>query len=447
MFDLQDRLATCDGTSRRSFLRVGGLSLFGLSLPGVLAQHRALAAAEAARSSDVNCIVIFTDGGMSNIDTLDMKPRAPAEYRGEFQPIATNVPGMEICEHMPRMAQQMDKVCVIRSIAHKESGDHMAARHYMLTGYPQRPDITGQPVGSTVYPSFGSVVTRELGWRNNLPPYVLFGGLDYSGAGYMGATYNPLQIQADPAAADFRVENVSIPTSVGAERTERRRQMLARLDAWQRRVERGNSAVAVRGEFYEQAFDLITSPAAKQAFKLDDESAELRDRYGRTREGQCCLLARRLVEAGVRFVTISSGGWDTHANNFSSLRDRLLPTLDQAWSALLQDLSDRGMLSNTLVICTGEFGRTPGVNGAAGRDHYAPCNAVGFSGAGVQMGRTVGQTDDKCMQVVGTPHGTLDYAATVYRILGIDPHREYITDDGRPVAVNHGGVPMAEVLA
>jgi hypothetical protein len=430
--------------SRRTVLRVGGGSLFGLSLPTWLSLRELRAEAE---RRDVNCIVLFTDGGMSNIDTLDMKPSAPAEYRGEFRPIATNVPGVEVCEHLPELARQMDKVCVVRNIVHAESGDHVAARHYMLTGYPQRPDITGQPVGSTIHPSFGSVVSRELGWNRQLPPYVLFGGLDYSGGGHMGAAYNPLQIQADPNGAEFRVDNVAIPGGVGVDRTERRRRMLEQLDDWRRRVDRAESAVGLRDRFYRQAYDLITSPAAKRAFRIDEEPAPLRDRYGRTREGQCCLLARRLVESGVRFVTISSGGWDTHAGNFVSLKTKLLPALDKAWSTLLADLADRGMLENTLVVCTGEFGRTPTVNGAAGRDHYAPCNAIGFSGAGVRMGQVVGATDAKCTQVVGTAHTTLDYAATVYRILGIDLDREYRTEDGRPIQVNHGGTPMAEVLA
>lgn len=430
--------------SRRTMLRVGTGSLFGLSLPAWLRLSELRAEAE---RRDVSCIVLFTDGGMSNIDTLDMKPTAPAEYRGEFRPIATNVPGVEVCEHLPEMARQMDKVCVVRNIAHPESGDHTAARHYMLTGYPQRPDVTGQPVGSTIHPSFGSVVSRELGWRNNLPPYVLFGGLDYSGGGHMGAVYNPLQILADPNGKEFRVDNVSIPASVGTDRTDRRRRMLDELDDWRRRVERAESAVGLRDRFYQQAYDLITSPAAKRAFRIDEEPEALRDRYGRTREGQCCLLARRLVEAGVRFVTINSGGWDTHAGNFVSLKSKLLPALDKAWSTLLADLADRGLLATTLVVCTGEFGRTPTVNGAAGRDHYAPCNAIGFSGAGVAMGRTVGRTDAKCTQVVGTAHSTLDYAATIYRILGIDPTREYRTEDGRPIQVNHGGRPIAEVLA
>lgn len=430
--------------SRRTMLRVGTGSLFGLSLPAWLRLSELRAEAE---RRDVSCIVLFTDGGMSNIDTLDMKPTAPAEYRGEFRPIATNVPGVEVCEHLPEMARQMDKVCVVRNIAHPESGDHTAARHYMLTGYPQRPDVTGQPVGSTIHPSFGSVVSRELGWRNNLPPYVLFGGLDYSGGGHMGAVYNPLQILTDPNGKEFRVDNVSIPASVGTDRTDRRRRMLDELDDWRRRVERTESAVGLRDRFYQQAYDLITSPAAKRAFRIDEEPEALRDRYGRTREGQCCLLARRLVEAGVRFVTINSGGWDTHAGNFVSLKSKLLPALDKAWSTLLADLADRGLLATTLVVCTGEFGRTPTVNGAAGRDHYAPCNAIGFSGAGVAMGRTVGRTDAKCTQVVGTAHSTLDYAATIYRILGIDPTREYRTEDGRPIQVNHGGRPIAEVLA
>lgn len=433
-----------DAPSRRTVLRVGGGSLFGLSLPSWLSLRELKAEAE---RRDVNCIVLFTDGGMSNIDTLDMKPSAPAEYRGEFRPITTNVPGVEVCEHLPELARQMDKVCVVRNVVHTESGDHVAARHYMLTGYPQRPDITGQPVGSTIHPSVGSVVSRELGWNKQLPPYVLFGGLDYSGGGHMGAVHNPLQILADPNGAGFRVDNVAIPGSIGVDRTERRRKMLDQLDDWRRRVDRAESAVGLRDRFYRQAYDLITSPAAKRAFNIDEEPAPLRERYGRTREGQCCLLARRLVEAGVRFVTISSGGWDTHAANFVSLKTKLLPALDKAWSTLLADLADRGMLANTLVVCTGEFGRTPSVNGAAGRDHYAPCNAIGFSGAGVRMGQTVGATDAKCTQVVGTAHSTLDYAATIYRILGIDLDREYRTEDGRPIQVNHGGTPMAEVLA
>ena len=222
--------------------------------------------------------------------------------------------------------------------------------------------------------------------------------------------------------------------------------MLTRLDAWQKKLElRG--AVQARREFYRQAFDLITSPAAKQAFRIDQEPAKLRDRYGRNREGQSTLLARRLIESGVRFASVAFGGWDTHDKNFERLKKPLLPTLDQAWSALLEDLSDRGLLDTTLVICAGEFGRTPKVNGAAGRDHFAPCNAVGFSGAGTAMGTVVGKTSSRCEHVVGQRNTTLDYAATIFEILGIDGSREFHTEDGRPVLINNGGKPIQGVIA
>jgi hypothetical protein len=449
MFDLYRPMANCQGVQRRTFLRVGSLSLFGLSLPRLL--EAAAAAAESSgaptgpAAKDVSCILLWTDGGMSNIDTLDMKPHAPAEYRGQFSPIDSNVAGAQVCEHLPRMAKQMKRLCLVKSIAHQESGDHVAATHYMLTGYPQRPDTSGQPVGSTVFPMFGSLVSRQKGWRNGMPPNVSFGRTSYGGAGYMGSAYNPLVITGNPAAGDFRVEDVA--DAAGPARTARRRRMLDRLDAWQAEVERSGGTLLDRQQFYRQAFDLITSPAAKRAFKLEEEPASLRDRYGRTAEGQAALLARRLVESGVRFVTIASSGWDTHDNNFNRLKDKLLPTLDQAWSSLLDDLAERGLLETTIVICAGEFGRTPRVNGAAGRDHYAPCNVVALSGAGVRMGQTVGRTDSKCEAVVGRSHSTLDYAATVFRLLGIDGTREYHTEDGRPVLVNNGGQPIAEVLA
>jgi len=429
--------------TRRSFLRIGALSFGGLSLPNLLE-----AQADSPTQSEINCIMLWTEGGMSNIDTFDMKPDAPAEYRGEFKAIASTVPGSPVCEHLPFMAKQMHNVCLVKSIAHTESGDHAAAQHYMLTGYPQRPDPSGQPAGSTVYPAFGSLISRQKGWRNALPPNVSFGGkTTYMGAGYLGSAHNPLRIAGDPNLRDFRVDDVSIPATLGNGRSVRRRSMLDNLDAWQADVEKSRGQLLDRSVYYRQAFDLLTSPVAKRAFRLDDEPAAVRDRYGSTREGQSCLLARRLIEAGVRFVTVTSGGWDTHDNNFNRLKQALLPPLDKAWSALLDDLQQRGLFSNTVVLCAGEFGRTPTVNGAAGRDHYAPCNVIGISGAGVKMGHTVGKTDSKCTQVVGRAHSTLDYAATMFRLLGIDGTREYHTEDGRPVLVNNGGEAISEVLA
>ena len=444
MFQINKIFANCQGLSRRPFLQVGALSLFGLTLPRLLA---ARAAQGAAAGRDMNCILLFTAGGMSNVDTLDMKPDAPIEYRGEFKGLPTKIPGQLACEHLPKMAECLDKVCLVKSIAHAESGDHAAATHYMLTGYPQRPDPTGQPAGSTIYPMFGSVVAREKGWKQGMPANVQVGEqISYSGAGYLGSRFNPLAIRTDPNAADFSVEDVSIPATIGEPRTARRQRLLSRLDAWQQATEKNSGTVLDRSEFYRQAFDLMTSPAAKKAFDIKDESDKVRDRYGRNATGQGVLLARRLIESGVRFVSVISGGWDTHDNNFGRLKTTLLPTLDQCWSALLEDLSQRGLLGSTLVICAGEFGRTPKVNGAAGRDHYAPCNVVGLSGSRVAMGSVIGQTDARCERVSGTANSTVDYAATVYRLLGIDETREYNSEDGRPIRLINGGKPIAGVI-
>jgi hypothetical protein len=452
MFSLTHRTHNCEGASRREFLKVGGLSLFGLSLPAVLeAQARAAATASAAgraKPKEMNCILLWTDGGMSNIDTFDMKPSAPVEFRGEFKPIDTNLPGVTVCEHLPLMSQKLDKLCQVRTIVHN-GGQHAEACHFMLTGYPQVPDVSAQPVGTTIYPMFGSIVGREKGWQNGLPPNVQFtaGGLKYGGAGYMGSAYNPLLVKADPSSKDFAVQDVSIPAAVGTERTLRRRSMLDKLDAWQRQVDATAGAAFDRSVFYRQAYDLITSPNAKQAFRIDEEKPEVRERYGMHREGQSTLLARRLVESGCRFVTVEFNGYDTHDKNFIELKDPLLPRLDRAWSALLEDLEQRGMLDSTLVICAGEFGRTPKVNAQAGRDHYPGANVVMFSGAGTAMGSIVGQTNAKCEFPVGQTNTTLDYAATIFRILGIDDTKEYHALDGRPIAINNGGSPIAGVIA
>ena len=444
MFQINNTFANCQGLSRRPFLQVGALSLFGLTLPKLLA---ARAAQGAQAGKDMNCILLFTAGGMSNVDTLDMKPDAPIEYRGEFKALPTKIPGQLACEHLPRMAECLDKVCLVKSIVHAESGDHAAATHYMLTGYPQRPDPTGQPAGSTIYPMFGSVVARENSWKNGMPANVQVGEqISYSGAGYLGSRFNPLAIRSDPNAADFHVEDVSIPAAIGEPRTARRQKLLSRLDAWQQATEKNAGAVLDRSEFYRQAFSLMTSPAAKRAFDIKEEPETLRDRYGRNSTGQGLLLARRLVESGVRFVSVISSGWDTHDNNFGRLKSTLLPTLDQGWSALLEDLSQRGLLDSTLVICAGEFGRTPKVNGASGRDHYAPCNVIGLSGSRVAMGSVVGQTDARCERVSSTAHSTVDYAATIYRLLGIDETREYVAEDGRPIRLINGGKPIAGVI-
>lgn len=444
MFALNDWSWNCSGWSRRAILQVGSLPLFGLSLPKVLAAEQTHA--DTSRRP-LNCILLWTNGGIANMDTFDMKPDAPREYRGEFKPIDTNLTGVQVCEHLPRISQLMDMICQIRTIEHSGS-QHAEASHFMLTGYPQIPDVNAAPVGSTIYPSFGSVVSKELGWQQGMPPYVKFSGksMAYSGAGYLGSAYNPLEIAADPNSPTFSIRDVSIPDAVGADRTMRRRTMLDKLDAWQQKINRNSGSLFDRSQFSRQAYDLITSTAAKKAFQIDDEPASVRDLYGRCREGQCMLMARRLIEAGVRFVAVDLGGYDTHNDNFKTLKDRLLPPLDQGWSALLIDLKQRGLLESTVVICAGEFGRTPKVNGAAGRDHWPAANVVCLTGAGINMGSVVGKTDSHCERVFGTANSTLDFAATIFNLMGIDDTKEFHTNDGRPIQINNGGRPIDGVI-
>jgi len=281
-----------------------------------------------------------------------------------------------------------------------------------------------------------------------MPPYVVLTGkaAPYTGAGYMGSAYNPLAIKADPNDPAFSVQDVTIPAVVGPDRTRRRQSMLDAVDTWQRQTEKPAGILGERSRFYQQAYDLITSPAAKKAFDLSDEPAKLRDRYGRHRHGQSALLARRLIEAGVRFVSVETAWWDTHQDNFKDLKGSRLPNLDQFWSALLDDLDQRGLLDTTLVIWMGEFGRTPTVNGQAGRDHWALSNAICMSGGPVKMGTVVGKTDRKAERPAGTAHTTHDFAATVYNILGIDTKKEYVTPDGRPVLLNYHGKPIDGVI-
>lgn len=433
----------CDGVSRREFLRLGSLPFFGLSLSQVLAAEQAV-----ARKDDLSCILLWCGGGISTIDTFDMKPDAPVEYRGEFRPIATSVPGLSVCEHLPKVARQMHRVGQIRTIVHSGS-QHAEANHFMLTGYPQIPDVNAQPVGSVVHPCYGSVVSEQLGWRNSLPPFAQLsaGGIHYHHAGFLGSALDPLRIKADPNAATFQVEDVSVPEAIGTERLERRRRMLEQIDQYQRVRDRAAGDVSARNEFYEQAFGLITSPAAKKAFQISDEPDTLRDRYGRCREGQSTLLARRLVEEGVRFVTVNFPGYDTHDKNFVELKDLLLPKLDAAYATLLEDLAERGMLERTLVICMGEFGRTPKVNGQTGRDHYPRVNSICLSGAGVREGHVHGRTSDKCEHVVGTENSTHDLAATIYGILGVDYNKVYQNIDNRPILTTDNGQPIRGILA
>ena len=367
-------LFRCDGWNRRDFLHLGALSCFGITLADLLRFHSF--AADAPDRRDLSCILIWLDGGPSHLEMFDLKPDAPIEVRGEFKPIGTAVPGIQICEHLSGIAKVMGDVALIRSLTH-ELGNHDTGSHYLLTGH--------RPTPATQFPSLGSVVAKEAGFDRALPPYIAIpDAVASAGPGYLPGAYSPFAIGGDPSKANYSVRDLNPPASIGFERFDRRRSMLDQIDAFSRQVET-NPLTETRDAFYEQAYRLLSSPAAKAAFDLSKEPASVRDRYGRQRVGTGCLLARRLVEAGSRFVTVVDSGWDMHVNIFKSMPDALfpgsgkLPALDRAYSALITDLKQRGLLDTTLVVMMGEFGRTPKINAAAGRDHWPRAGSVLFA--------------------------------------------------------------------
>jgi uncharacterized protein (DUF1501 family) len=429
----------CDGIQRRDFLRMGA-GLFGLSLPRLL-ELQAANPQEGARR-DVSLIFLFLHGGLSTIDTVDMKPDAPSEFRGEFKPIDTNVPGTRVCEHLPRVAQTMDKIALIRSFRHHNS-DHGAADHYMLTGYFPQAGFNPSLAPNNQRPAHGSIIARKLGPRGGVPPYVCLPKMHPScGPAYLGSSVSPFVIDSDPNGPDFAVPDIVPPPALATDRLDARRDLLRQIDRYQQTAEaRANHHAGAIGAYQREAFNLMSSPAARRAFDLQAEPARLREEYGRNSLGQSCLMARRLVEAGVRCVTIDHSNWDTHDNNFATLKRDLLPVFDTGVSALFRDLADRGLLASTLVVITGEFGRTPRINRNAGRDHWGPAFTVLCGGGGIQGGRVIGASDARAERPAGNPHGPEDLAATMYHLLGIDPREEFYTAEGRPVAlVNHGRV-------
>ncbi len=412
-------------------------------MAGMFQAETAAKAAPAAQTSgakrDVACILLWMGGGPSHIDTFDPKPDAAQEIRGAFGVVPTNIKGVYLSEHLPKLAKQMDKFSILRSVTSPD-GNHETATHYLLTGYPFSP--------SNEYPAYGSVIAREKGFQNNLPPYALMGGFPFNhgGGGYMGAVYNPFQINGDPNNKDFSVEDVSPPSGVDVIRMDRRRLLRDALDDWQRDKETSSKAAQTMDEFYARAYNLVSSPLAKKAFSLKEESDKLRDEYGRNYFGQSCLLARRLVEAGVRCVTINYGGWDTHENNFNALKDGLLPPLDTGYSALLNDLHQRGMLDTTLVVWMGEFGRTPRVNASAGRDHWPGITGVCMGGGGVKTGMVVGSSNERAEYPKERPIRVEDVAATLYKAMGVNYEKEYMSPQERPIKINYDGTPIRELI-
>ncbi len=435
----------CDRHTRRDFLRSGTASFFGLGidLPGLLAAEQK----KIAPTREISLIYVFLKGGLSTIDTFDLKPEAPAEFRGDFHPIATKIPGVRICEHLPRTAQVLDHFSLIRSFRHHNS-DHGPADHYMLTGYFPTAGFNPNLSPNNQRPSFGSIIARTLGARGTVPPYVALPKAHPSGgSAYLGASAAPFAVEADPNAPNFAVPDIVPPVQIDTRRLMKRQAILAQVDRYHESVEAAaNRSVQTIDIFQKKAFELMTSPAAKKAFDIHAEADKLRDAYGRNSLGQSCLMARRLVEAGVRCVTIDHSNWDTHDGNFKTLKNTLLPHLDPALSMLFRDLRDRGLLQTTLVLVTGEFGRTPRINKNAGRDHWGPSFTVLLGGGGIQGGRVIGSSDARAEKPASDPYGPEDLAATIFHCLGIDPKSEFHTPDGRPIAIVNNGRIIQDLL-
>jgi len=430
-------------------LRVGAAGLFGMSvsLPQALAAQ-AVDAAAGLPTKEVSLIVLFLQGGLSTIDTWDMKPDAPAEFRGEFDPIDTNVPGIQLCEHLPRLARQADKFALVRSFGHRDSG-HGPADHYMLTGYLPTAGFDGGLKPNNQKPAHGAVIARQLGPRGSIPPYVCLPKMHNSGgSSYLGSSAAPFVVEADPNAPNFTVPDLAPPLTVSTRRLDRRHDLLRHVNRFERAVEaQVNQNARATNTFQQKAFDLMTSSATKAAFDIAQEPDRLREEYGRHSLGQSCLMARRLVVAGVRCVLIDHTNWDTHYNNFHVLKNDLLPHLDAGMSTLFRDLHDRGLLDSTLVLVTGEFGRTPRINKDAGRDHWGPSTAIAIGGGGVCGGQVVGASNERAEVPATDPKGPEDLAATIYHCLGLDPKLEFHTPEGRPVPIVPGnGRVIRELL-
>jgi len=446
----------CDGIARRNLLRIGAAAIpgFSLTLPTLLARETngsSVAGTDgtaAASRDQVSLILVFLKGGLSTIDTLDMKPQAPVEFRGEFDPIATNLPGLFLCSHLPRLARHADTFALLRSFTHTDS-NHGPADHWMLTGYAPRPGFNPNLKPNNQYPALGSIISRTLGPRGSVPPYVCLPRMHNScGPAYLGATAAPFVVDADPNSPDFAVPDLLPPLTVDAQRLESRRSLLATVDRFARSAELpANAAALSTRTFRSKAFSLMVSPQTKAAFEISAEPDALREKYGRHSLGQSCLMARRLVEAGVRCVTIDHTNWDTHYDNFQVLKNDLLPQLDSALSTLFTDLRERGLHERTLVVVMGEFGRTPRVNKDAGRDHWGPSNCILLSGAGIRGGAVVGETTARGERPVSDPTGPADLAATLFHELGIDAEQEFHTPEGRPVKITNNGRVIQDLLA
>jgi len=425
--------------SRRDFLGNGlkAGALLGLSMADLFAAESAQAAG-LNNGTAQSAVVIWLGGGPSHMDTFDLKPDAPVEIRGQFNPINTNVSGIQISEHLPLLAQQADKFALIRSMTTGEAA-HERGTHYMLTGF--------QPLPGFGVPSYGSVASKYLTPKSALPPYIAIpSAIQYGGAGFLGAALDPFSPGGDPNSGGFRVRDLDLPPGMTVERMDRRRTLRDTVDSAFSRFEKGSDRIKTVDSFYKRAYGLLSSSEARAAFDLSKETAQTREAYGRTQLGQSLLLARRLVEGGVRFVTVSSGGWDTHNNAFQNLSRNLLPTLDRGVATFISDLKQRGLLEKTLVVVMGEFGRTPIVNRDGGRDHHARCFSVMLAGGGIKGGQVVGSSDSKGFEPAERPIKPEDLSATIYQCLGIDYTESITSPEGVRITLSRGGRHISELV-
>lgn len=421
---------------RREFLRVGVLGSAGLSLSQYL---RIADAGELAPAKAKAAIFINLAGGPSHVDSFDMKPDTSSEIRGEFNPIATNVSGLSICEHLPRLAQCADKFSVLRGVSHNLAA-HEFGTQYLVTG--------NRPIASLAYPGYGCVVAKEMPCAPELPPFVAIPSTSQS-PGYLGIAYTPFSTNAQPKPdGEFKVRGITLGKGFSLAEMDKRERLLAELDTAFASAEQTDDLLEGLDEFSRRAYDVIRSPQARRAFDLIKEPAAVRERFGPEGFGQSCLLACRLVEAGVRFVTVTLSGWDTHFENFTRLKEKQLPTLDVGLAALFETLAERGLLESTAVLVTGEFGRTPKINPKrGGRDHWPRAMFVLMGGGGMLGGKVIGASDPEGMGPADKGIAPDDVATSLFYSLGIDTHKEYHTNTGRPVMINRDGKLIAELFS
>jgi hypothetical protein len=430
----------CEGYYRRDFLQVGAAGLLGLGLADLL-RLEARSAPGKPKPKAQSVVLLWLGGGPATIDMWDPKPNAPENIRGEFKVIGTRVAGVHICEHLPKAAEIMQHCVLVRSLSHNIPA-HGPGTVYMATGHP--------PTAALEHPSLGSLAAKLLPAPVGVPAYVLFGAARASGfpaeAGFLGRAYNPFQIEGEPGRGQLHVEGIALPDGFTVDQLADRTRLRNRFDARFKALDQSDLPASL-DRFQQQALDILRSDKTRQAFAVEREKDSVRAAYGQSPFGQSVLAARRLVEAGARFITVGLGGWDTHAGNFRTLRNQLLPQLDRALSALVSDLETRGLLEQTIVYCAGEFGRTPQINGAGGRDHWARSMAVLLAGGGLRRGYVHGSTDAYGEAPTQEPCGPADLSATIFHALGFEPTREMETPSGRPVPLFREGKVIEGLLS